>query len=162
MRWRQTMTGNTQNEATTDELDEIEVTVDVDSVVKALELNATHGVDDRVIAVPQEDGAKAKIRRAFRGTERYSNPETAPVHVRPDYLVEDAFSQPPERRMTADAIDVPDIIENRDEADEELIDEQHEMAIKQWKCDVRRMIEGKHEFEAKGNKITLVGVENEQ
>jgi hypothetical protein len=143
--------------------EQIEATVAVDDVVFALKMNATDGADDRVIAVPQRDGAEASVRRAFRGSERYSNPSTAPVHIRPENLVEDAWMNPPERHeVDTTAIDVPALAEDRTEADEEQVDTAHLELIDHWEKDVRGMVSGSHEFELiEGVEITLVGVETD-
>jgi len=61
--------------------DEYSATISADSVVRALELNATNGADDRVIEVPRKQDGEASVRRAFRGSERYANPDSAPVHI---------------------------------------------------------------------------------
>lgn len=145
------------------ELDHIGATVDVDDVVFALKMNATNRSDDRVIAVPQRDGAQAKVRRAFRGSERYSNPSSAPVHIWPEALVEDAWNSPP-RRVDVDTtyMPVPELAEDRDEDDEGLIDEAHDVLVDDWETDVRGMIKNTHEFQAKGCKIELTGVEEEE
>lgn len=138
----------------------ITATVSVEGVVSALKLNDTNGVDDRVIAVPQRDGAEASIRPAFTGTERYSNPESAPVHIPPESLVEDAWTRPPRRsHVDLGHMDVPELVEERSEADEERIDEALDVLMDNWKTDVRRMIERDHEFKAKDTEITLRGEE---
>jgi hypothetical protein len=148
-----------------DEKAQIEATVDVADVLFALKMNATHGADDRVIAVPQRDGSEAKIRNAFRGSERYSNPESAPVHIKPEGLVEDGFKQPPERHQVREFVrDEFDAPANVDEWDDDLMaeyDNAHEQQMEVWETDVRGMIEAEHEFEGKGNKITLIGVSDE-
>jgi hypothetical protein len=152
-------------ESTTDETHDgieksITATVSTDSVVSALKLNATHGVDDRVIAVPQRDGAEAKIRRAFQGSERYSNPASAPIHIRPESLVDNPWTRPLGRgEVDCAAIGVPEERRNRDEEDEQRIDEAHDVLIDDWKKTVRSMIQNEHDFGFKNCQITLVGVE---
>jgi len=150
------------NGTTADE--QIEASVSVDDVVFALEMNATHGADDRVIAVPQRDGATASIRRAFRGSERYSNPSAAPVHIRPEDLVEDAWTAPPTRGQTASNmhIDVPDERRDRTDEDEQRIDEAHEVILDDWEASVRGMIASEHEFTAKGVEVCLTGEESDE
>lgn len=141
---------------------EITVTVDVDKVLKSIQLNATHGVDDRVIAVPQRDGASASIRRAFRGSERYSNPAQAPVHIRPQDLVEREWRQPP-TRADVDTVhmDIPDDKSKWTDEDKAAVDEAYEVVVDMWETDARGMIKGEHSFTGKGNDITLVGVDND-
>lgn len=146
---------------TTDDSKQITATVAVDDVVFALQMNATHGADDRVIAVPQRDGAVASVRRAFSGSERYSDPQNAPVHIRPEALVEDGFERPPRRDQVDTAhMNVPELVEDRDEADEAAIDDAHDELTDVWEIDVRGMIGGDHEFEQKGCQITLIGIED--
>ena len=147
-----------QNTDSDDAQNEIIVSISVDKVLKAIQLNATHGVDDRVIAVPQRDGSTASIRRAFRGSERYSNPESAPVHIYPQALVEDAWRQPPTRAdVDTDMMDVPDDKGKWSDEDEAAVDEAYEVIVDVWEKDTRGMIEGEHSFTGKGNDITLVG-----
>lgn len=135
------------------------MTVPVDNVVTALAYNATHGIDDRVIAVPQRNGATATIRRTFRGNERYSSPQSAPVHIKPESLVEDSWTRPPRRsQIDSVAIDVPELPKDRDEEDEQRIDEAHDVLMDDWRRDVRGMIQDEHEYESKGCQITLIGV----
>ena len=152
-----------QIESDSDDVEQITVTVDVDDVIFALEMNATDGADDCVIAVPQRDGAEASIRRAFRGSERYSNPSQAPIHIRPEALVEDPFTRPPTRgQIDCWAIGVPELQRDRDEDDEAALDEAHEVLIDEWEDNIARMIAGEHSFDdVKGNDITLVGVESD-
>ena len=141
---------------------EITATVSVESVLKAIELNATDGVDDRVIAVPQRDGAEASIRRAFRGSERYSNPEQAPVHISPESLVEPEFRRPPIRAdVDKRMMDIPNEKSEWTDEDEEAFEDAFEVHIDVWEKDVRGMIEGEHSFSGKGNDITLVAVVEE-
>lgn len=148
---------------TSDEQTAISATVPVDTVLFALTMNATNGADDRVIAVPQRDGARAKIRYSFSGSERYENPESAPVHIRPESLVEDSWTRPPRRgQIDCAAIDVPELPEDRDDEDEQRIDETHDVLMDDWRATVRGMIQDEHECEFKGCQITLVGVEGEQ
>jgi hypothetical protein len=149
------------NGTTADE--QIEATVSVDDVVFALKMNATHGADDRVIAVPQRDGATASIRRAFRGSERYSNPESAPIHIRPEDLVEDGFTAPPTRhQVDTTHIDVPEYEHERTDEDEQRIDEAHEVLLDTWETDVRGMISTEHEFTAKGVEVCLTGEKGDE
>jgi len=147
-------------DTTSDELTDVTATIAVEKVVKALKLNDTPDVDDRVIAVSQSEDATATIRTAFRGTERYSNPSAAPVHIRPEELVEDEFSHVP-RRSQVDhvALDVPKRRAEWTEEDKEAVEEAHEVLLNVWETDVSGMIEGAHEVVDKGCQITLVGVE---
>jgi len=147
-----------QHNATTDEAQkEITATVSVESVLKAIELNHTDGVDGRVIAVPQRDGSEASIRRAFRGSERYSNPSQAPVHIKPEALVEREFRRPPIRAdVDKEMMDIPNEKSEWTDADEQAFEEAFEVHIEVWEKDVRGMIEGEHSFSGKGNDITLV------
>jgi len=150
------------DQTTDDGVKSVEVTVPVEKVVKALHLNATNGVDDRTIAAPQRDGATAQIRRRFRGSERYDNPQTAPIHVNPRHLVDEGFERPPRRGQTANAVPEIPPVEQRTEDDEALLDEQHEIAVDVWETDVRGMIEGSHDLgQLKNVELTLVGVETE-
>lgn len=149
--------------AASDQQTEIRATVPVDKVLFALKMNATNGANDRVIAVPQRDGARAKIRYSFSGSKRYENPESAPVHIRPESLVEDSWTRPPRRRdVDFLAIDVPKAERKRDEEDEQRIDEAHDSLMDYWRRDVRKMIQDRHECELKGCQITLVGVEGDE
>jgi hypothetical protein len=147
------------SKANTDEgQTEINATVSVQKVVSALMINDTNGADDRVIAIPQRDGTTAKIRRAFRGSERYSNPESAPVHITPESLVDEGWTRPPRRdQVDYVAIDVPKVAHKRDEEDEQRIDEAHDVMIDVWRTDICGMIQDEHEYEAKGCSITLTG-----
>jgi len=141
----------------------ITVTVDVDSVLKAIQLNHTDGVDDRVIAVPQKDGAEASIRRAFRGSERYSNPSQAPVHIKPEALVESEFRRPPIRGdVDKEMMDIPNEKSEWTDKDEQAFEEAFETHIDVWENDVRGMIEDEHSFSGKGNDITLVGKRSDE
>jgi len=148
-----------QIESDSDDVAQITVTVDVDAVVFALKMNDTGGADDRVIAVPQNDGGEASIRRAFRGSERYSNPEQAPIHIRPEALVEDPFTRPPTRgQIDCSAIGIPELPRDRDEDDEAALDEAHEVLVDEWEVNIAGMIAGEHSFDGvKGNNLTLIG-----
>lgn len=149
-----------ENTDATEELTEMNATVFVDDVIFALKMNGTNGADDRVIAIPQYDGAEANVRRAFRGSERYDNPESAPVRIRPESLVEDAWTRAPRRhQVDCVAIGVPKLSEERTDEQEQEIDEAHDELVDVWETDVRRMIGRDHRFESKGNKITLTGEE---
>lgn len=144
-------------QTTTDEKERKTVTADADDLVFALEMNATHSADDRVLAVPQRDGASAKVRRKFTGTERYSNPSTAPAHIRPEWFIEDGFERPPKRsQVDTDWLDVPERIDERDEDDRQRIDDAHAELMDTWKTDVRGMLTGDHEFEAKDTAFKLM------
>ena len=148
-----------QTTASDEAQNEITATVSVESVLKAIELNATDGVDDRVIAVPQRDGAEASIRRAFRGSERYSNPAQAPVHISPESLVEPEFRRPPIRAdVDKRMMDIPNEKSEWTDEDEEAFEDAFEVLIDVWEKDVRGMIEGEHSFTGKGNDITLAAV----
>lgn len=145
-------------------------TISIESVVKALELNATHGVDDRVIAVPRKTGGTAKVRRAFKGTERYANPQTAPVHIRPESLVDEGWERPPERH-TVDlaAIDVPADESDRTDEDEDRIDEVYQnQVVEVWRTDVRGMVRGESTVELTDGMgqtaevVTIAGVEADE
>jgi hypothetical protein len=137
--------------------------VGVDDVVFALKMNATIGADDRIIAIPQRDEATAQIRNGFTGSERYPNPESAPVHIRPESLVNDPWTQPPRRgQIDCVAIDVPEERRDRDDEDEQRIDEAHDVLMDDWEKFVRDLIQGEHEFEGKNCQITLVGVEGDE
>jgi len=144
------------------EAEQITATVPVSAVVKALKLNDTNGADDRVIAVPQRDGTEANIRRAFQGTERYSNPSTAPVHIRPESLVERGFKRPPRKHQVRDFIrdehNAPEHVEQWGDELMQKYDETHDAQLEYWEKDVRRMIAGEHELGVlKGVEITLIG-----
>jgi len=147
--------------------EQITVAVSVDSVISAIKKNDTAGVDDCVIAIPQTDGGSASIRRAFRGSERYSNPSAAPVHIRPEYLVEREFRAPPERWMVdTNMMDIPDSRADWSSEDEQKYQEAHERMVEVWETDVRAMVEGEHELndigidiDTKGQDIKLVGVD---
>ena len=140
------------------ELKKITVTVPVEKVLKAVQLSSTHGVDDRVIEVPQRDGGEASIARAFRGSERYSNPSAAPVRIKPSALLEEGFRSPPNRSaVDVEMMDIPNLQEDRTNADQEKFEEAYDAVIGVWKQDARSMIEGEHSFEGKGCDITLVG-----
>lgn len=152
-----------QIDSDSDDVEQITVTVDVDDVIFALEMNDTGGADDRVIAVPQSDGGEASIRRAFRGSERYSNPSQAPVHIKPEALVEDPWTRPP-NRSEADLghLDVPDKHHERTEEEQQKVDEAEAELISVWENDAAKQIEGEHSFSGKGNDITLVGVSEDE
>jgi hypothetical protein len=138
---------------------EITATISVDKVVQAIQLNHTNGADDRVIAVPQRDGVQASVRRAFRGSERYSNPSQAPVHIKPELMVPKTFRRPPTRAdVDKEMLDVPSERSEWDAEDEAVFDDAYEAVIDVWETDVRNMIEGEHSFSGKGVDITLVGV----
>jgi len=146
----------------TDEPKQVTATVSVESVIKALEYNATVGVDDRVIRVPQKDGVDATIRRAFQGSERYANPSSAPVHLRPETLVEDAWSQPPRRSRANDHVrtehDLDGPVATWEQKYQRKADEAHEEQVNSWRQDVTRMIAGEHDMGVhKNSDITLVG-----
>jgi hypothetical protein len=147
----------------TDEPKQVTATVSVESVIKALEYNDTIGADDRVIRVPQRDGAEASVRRAFQGSERYANPSTAPVHLRPETLVEDAWSQPPRRSRANDHVRTehnlgPDT-DMWPEEYQRKADEVHEEQVDMWRQGVAGMIAGERLYMGmyKGVEITLVG-----
>ena len=141
---------------------EITVAVSIEKVLKAIQLNHTDGVDDRVIAVPQKDGAEASIRRAFRGSERYSNPSQAPVHIKPEAMVEREFRRPPIRGdVDKEMMDIPNEKSEWTDEDEQAFEQAFETHIEVWETDVRGMIEGEHSFTGKGNDITLVGVRDD-
>ena len=150
----------------TTEAEQITVTVPVSNVVKALGLNDTNGVDDRVIAVPQRDGASASIRRAFQGTERYSNPSAAPVHIRPESLVEEGFKRPPQYHFARDWVrDEYNLSEHADKWEDkwhDKVEEVHDTQLEVWESNIRSMIKGKHELGVhKGVNITLVGTSDD-
>jgi hypothetical protein len=147
----------------TAELTEIRATVPVEKVVSALRMNATDGVGERVIAIPQRDGTTAQIRRAFRGSERYSNPRGAPIHISPESLVDDGWTRPPRRgQVDHTAIGVPSVARKRDDEDEQRIDEAHDVMMDVWRSDVSGMIQDEHEYAYKGCRITLVGVDKDE
>jgi|APHM01.1.fsa_nt_gi hypothetical protein len=149
-----------QPTADDDSIESVTVTFSVEKAMFALKMNDTNGADDRTIAAPQRDGAPAVIRRKFTGTERYSNPETAPVHLSPERLVDKGFEQPPRQSQTADAIPEIPPIEQRTEEDEKLLEEEHDVAVEHWETDVARMLAGEHEIgRVKNVDLTLVGVE---
>lgn len=153
------MDANTDDETTV-----VQATIPVEKVVFALKMNATNGADDRTIAVPQRSNADAYIRRKFRGSERYSNPASAPIHIRPEALVDDGWERPPTRgEIDVTLLDVPTERRNRDEDDEAAIDEAHDVLVDNWERDVERMIAQEHEFgPVKDCTITLVGVEGDE
>jgi hypothetical protein len=137
---------------------EINATVSVQKVLHALDMNATDGVDDLVIAIPQRDGVTADTRPAFTGSERYSNPSNAPVHITPESLVDDGWTRPPRRhQVDYKAIGVPEAVADRDAEDEQRIDEAYEVIWNDWRDDIHGMILDDHEFEAKDCNITLTG-----
>jgi len=148
------------------EPDTYSATVSIDSVIKALRLNATYG-DERTIAVPRKTGGSASIRRDFRGSERYENPDSAPVHINPESLVEDEWERPPTRaQVDLHALDVPQESYERDEADESRIDEALEVLRETWETDVRGMVRGESTVELRDHNgtvtthVTVVGVED--
>jgi len=147
----------------TDELKQVTATVSVESVIKALEYNNTIVVDDRVIQVPQTDGAEASIRRAFQGSERYANPSSAPVHVRPERLVKPAFTEPPRRSRANDHVrteyDLDGAVATWEQKYQRKASKAHEEQVNMWRQDVASMIAGEHDmgrYKHKGVEITLV------
>jgi len=145
--------------------DEYSATISADSVVRALELNATNGADDRVIEVPRKQDGEASVRRAFRGSERYANPDSAPVHIRPEDLVDDGFERPPTRgSVEIDLLDVPREPYERTEEDEAAIEEAHQELIEVWESDARSMARAEHNIELYDHNgevcaiVTIVGV----
>jgi hypothetical protein len=135
----------------------IEATVDVDDVIFALKMNNTNGADDRVIKVSRS-GGEATIRRAFRGSERYANPANAPIHIRPESLVEDPWTRMPTRgEVDIGVLDVPAERHKRDDADEAKIDEAFEEILSVWEWDARRQATGEHEIDTEPP-VKLTGV----
>ncbi len=150
------------DDTTNGEYRNVTATISVDTVLKALEYNDTVGVDDRVVRVPQKDGAEASVRRAFQGSERYANPDSAPVHVRPEKLVEPAFAQPPRRSRANDYVrteyDLDGPVSTWAQKYQRKADAAHEEQVDVWRKDVRGMIEGEHHLGVhKNSDITLVG-----
>lgn len=141
-------------------VESVTVTVPVEQVVRALKMNNTNGADDRVIAAPQRDGAEATVRPSFQGSERYSNPSAAPIHVRPQALVEDGFEKPPTRAEVVSALpDMPGY-DRRSDEEQERLDEEHEHAVEFWEQDVTSMAAGEtHVGEFKGVDLTIKGVD---
>lgn len=138
----------TDQNPTDESAEQINATISVDSVVKSIKLNNTDGVDDRVIAVPRHGGT-AKVRRAFQGSERYSNPSSAPIHIGPGELVEDEWRSMP-TRADVDTLnmDIPDERADWTDEDEEAYEEAYDAIIDVWETDVRGMVEGRHEIDA--------------
>lgn len=153
----------------TDEPKQVTATVSVESVIKALEYNATVGVDDRVIRVPQKDGVDASIRRAFQGSERHATPNSAPVHVRPERLVKPAFAEPPRRSRANDHVqteyDLDGPVATWEQKYQRKAGTAHEEQVDAWRQDVAGMIAGEHDmgtYKQKGVEITLVGERSDE
>jgi hypothetical protein len=150
--------------ATTDDSSDNQptMTVNADSIIRCLKMNDTIGVDDRIIRVfqPYNGNVGTDVRREFRGSERYSNPEAAPAHVPPrNFLPEverSAFATPPRRHECTGWIDVPELSEDRDEEDEERLDEAYEEALNVWENDVQRMLVDELTLiDRDGNEVTI-------
>jgi hypothetical protein len=144
--------------------DEYSATISVDSVVTALEWNATHGADDRVIAVPRKQDGEASVRRDSRGSERYGNHGLAPVYIRPEDLVDDGFERPP-TRGSVELADVPREPYERTDEDEDRISQALGRLIEVWRSDVRSMARAGSTVELYDHngdvsaRVTVVGVE---
>jgi len=116
-----------------------------DQIMKAIKLNCTHGVDDRVVrAFRPFDGGEINtdVRRAFRGSERYSNPATAPMHIQPELFVsESEFRQMPLREVVdVDMMDIPNLIDDRSEEDQEKFEEAYDEVLEVWERNIRGML----------------------
>jgi len=119
------------------------IVVSKDKIMKILDLNDTHGVDDRVIRLfrPLEGHIKTDVRRAFKGSERYPNPKSAPIHIDPTVFVPEYLRGRPERyHVDCLAIDVPDIVDDRTDEEQERFNESYNEMVNVWKNDVTKSL----------------------
>ena len=120
------------------------ITIDPDTIIKCMKLNDTIGVDNRVIRLfkPFSGSIKTDVHREFKGTERYSNPKSAPMHVAPEvFVAEEEFRSIPYRDMVdVHALDIPEDIDDRSDEEQELFNEAYDEVLDVWESDVRMML----------------------
>jgi DNA-binding CsgD family transcriptional regulator len=141
-------------------------TIPIRRVIDALLLNSLNGIEQTIL-VPREVGGSASIQRGFSGSEQYVNPDSAPVHIKPERLVEDGWERPPTRAdVDLKALDVPEDAAARDWTDGALVDEAFERLRKNWTTNVRRMVRGDTTVKLRDHndvvtaRVTVVGVED--
>jgi len=117
------------------------IVVSKDQIVKCLKLNDTIGVDNRVIRLfkPFDGEIKTDVHREFKGSERYSNPKSAPLHVNPaEFVSGKEFSHVPDRSLVdTQAAGVPELVDDRSDKEQEIFNEAYKEVIDVWERDVR-------------------------
>ena len=115
--------------------------INPDTIIKCIKFNDTIGIDDRVVRLfkPFGGDVNTDVRTAFKGSERYSNPEQAPVHISPGKFIDDEqFRSPPERyEVDTDALGIPNIVDDRTDEEQEAFNKAYSEVIDVWERDIR-------------------------